>query len=152
MDELDRLELACTEWVKAAVELERQGEDELFALRVERNTRFAKVMEVSEESEGLLAELGEAEHRLQEAEKQLAQWTSDAQEATRDAEGVARCVKRLREEDEEQAAKLKSKRNKNCLWGVGIAASAACAATALMTMSNASLEPALAWAKLKMKI
>lgn len=155
MNDLYRLELSSCEWADDARNRQQQAEDELFARRVERNARFAKVMEVNEESEGLLAELGEAEHRLQEAEKHLARLASDADEAVRDSEGVARCIKRLREEDEENAAKSRRKRNKSCLLGFSVASSAACAAVALMTMSNATFEPAASWAKMiqeKMKL
>jgi hypothetical protein len=85
-------------------------------------------------SEGLLAELGEVEQRLQEAERQMTRITQDANDGTRDAEGVCRSIKRLKEEDKEKAAKSKRKRNKSCILGLGIVtASAACATAVLMT-------------------
>jgi hypothetical protein len=67
MDEFERLELACNEWADAASKVQQEGEDELFARRVERNARFAKVMELSEESEAFwpnLARLNSVCRRL----------------------------------------------------------------------------------------
>jgi hypothetical protein len=70
----------------------------------------------------------------------MARITQDAHEATRDAECVSRCIKRVRKENQEKAAKSKRKR-KSCLLGFGIVtASVACATAALMTMSNVTLE------------